>query len=164
MPTSTPVSSPAREVRPPRSAADDLRGNAGLASALRVSVMRLARRLRQMRDESLDLNGNQLSAMSVLLNSGDLPMGELAAQEKVQPPSMTRIVNGLEQRGYVARRPDPRDGRQCLVTLTPAGREVLLANRRRRDDCLTVRIAELEPAERDVLRQAVSILAKVNHA
>ena len=126
--------------------------------------MRLARSLRHVRDDSLDLQTNQLSAMSVLLNDGDMLMGELAATEKVQPPSMTRIVNGLEERGYLARRPDPRDGRQCLVTLTPPGREVLLANRRRRNEWLTVRIAELDPAEREVLRQAVAILAKVNHA
>jgi DNA-binding MarR family transcriptional regulator len=126
--------------------------------------MRLARSLRHIRDDSLDLQSNQLSAMAVLLNDGDMLMGQLAATEKVQPPSMTRIVNGLEQRGYVARRPDPRDGRQCLVTLTPAGREVILANRRRRDEWLTVRIAELDPAEREVLRKALPILAKVNHA
>jgi DNA-binding MarR family transcriptional regulator len=126
--------------------------------------MRLARSLRHVRDDSLDLQTNQLSAMAMLLNDGDMLMGVLAATEKVQPPSMTRIVNGLEQRGYVARRPDPRDGRQCLVTLTSAGREVILANRRRRDEWLTVRIAELDPAEREVLRQAVAILAKVNHA
>ena len=61
--------------------------------------MRLARRLRQMQDESLDLTPSQLSAMAVLLNSGDQLMGQLAAQEKVQPPSMTRIVNSLEARG-----------------------------------------------------------------
>jgi DNA-binding MarR family transcriptional regulator len=126
--------------------------------------MRLARSLRHIRDDSLDLQTNQLSVMAVLLNDGDMLMGELAATEKVQPPSMTRIVNGLEERGYLARRPDPRDGRQCLVTLTPAGREVILANRRRRDEWLTVRIAELDPAEREVLGQAVAILAKVNHA
>src|ERR687895_2962664 len=127
--------------------------------------MRLARSLRQVReDDSSDLQSNQLSAMAVLLNDGDMLMGELAAAEKVQPPSMTRIVNGLEQRGYVARRPDPRDGRQCLVTLTPAGRELLLANRRRRDEWLTVRFAELDPDERELLRKAVPILAKVNQA
>ena len=126
--------------------------------------MRLARSLRHVRDDSLDLQTNQLSAMSVLLNDSDMLMGELAAAEKVQPPSMTRIVNGLEERGYLARRPDPRDGRQCLVTLTPPGREVLLANRRRRDEWLTVRIAELDHVEREVLRQAVAILTKVNHA
>jgi DNA-binding MarR family transcriptional regulator len=124
--------------------------------------MRLARRLRQMQDESLDLNPNQLSAMAVLLNSGDQLMGELAARERVQPPSMTRIVNSLEARGYVARRPDPRDHRQCLVALTDSGRQVLLANRRRRDEWLAVRIADLDPAERDLLRRAVAVLEKVN--
>jgi len=143
---------------------ENLRTSSGLAHELRPVVMRLARSLRHIRDDSLDLQSNQLSAMAVLLNDGDMLMGELAATEKVQPPSMTRIVNGLEQRGYVARRPDPRDGRQCLVTLTPAGREVILANRRRRDEWLTVRIAGLDPAEREVLRQAVPILAKVNNA
>ena len=124
--------------------------------------MRLARRLRQMQDESLGLNPNQLSAMAVLLNSGDQLMGELAAQERVQPPSMTRIVNSLEARGLVMRRPDPRDHRQCLVSLTESGRQVLLANRRRRDQWLAVRIAGLDPAEREVLRRAVAVLEKVN--
>jgi DNA-binding MarR family transcriptional regulator len=143
---------------------DDFRTVSGLAHALRPVVMRLARSLRQVRADSSDLQSNQLSAMAVLLNDGDMLMGELAAAEKVQPPSMTRIVNGLEQSGFVARRPDPRDGRQCLVTLTPAGREMLLANRRRRDEWLTVRIAALDPDEREVLRQAVPILAKVNQA
>ena len=146
----------------PDLAGRDLRTIAGLASALRPSVLRLARRLRQLRDESLDLNSNQLSAMSVLLNSGDQLMGELAAAEKVQPPSMTRIVNGLEERGFVVRRPDSQDRRQCVVALTPSGRDVLLANRRRRDAWLAARIAELSPAERDVLRRAVEILDKVN--
>jgi DNA-binding MarR family transcriptional regulator len=126
--------------------------------------MRLARRLRQMRDESLDLNSNQLSAMSVLLNSGDQLMGELAAQEKVQPPSMTRIVNGLEERGLVARRVHPQDKRQSVVTLTDSGRQVLLANRRRRDQWLAKRLAELSPEEREILRKSVGILEKVNHA
>jgi DNA-binding MarR family transcriptional regulator len=144
--------------------AEELRSTSGLAHALRPSVMRLARRLRQMRDDTLGLNSNQLSAMAVLLNSGDQLMGELAALELVQPPSMTRIVNGLEELGYVVRRPDPRDRRQCLVTLTDSGREVLIANRARRDEWLAVRLAELDPEERDVLRKAVPILEKVNHA
>jgi DNA-binding MarR family transcriptional regulator len=135
-----------------------------LAQALRPSVMRLARRLRQMRDDSVDLNSNQLSAMAVLLNSGDLLMGELAAAEKMQPPSMTRIVNGLEARGFVARRPHPDDRRQCLVTLSDEGRKILLANRRRRDEWLAIRIAQLAPGEREVLREAIEILEKVNSA
>jgi DNA-binding MarR family transcriptional regulator len=126
--------------------------------------MRLARRLRQMQDDSLGLTPSQLSAMAVLLNSGDLLMGELAAQEKVQPPSMTRIVNSLEAGGYVARHPDSRDHRQCLVALTDSGREVLLANRRRRDQWLAVQLAELDPADREILRHAIRVLDKVNRA
>jgi DNA-binding MarR family transcriptional regulator len=141
---------------------DNLRTTSGLAHALRPAVMRLARRLRQMQDESLELNPNQLSAMGVLLNSGDQLMGELAAREQVQPPSMTRIVNSLEERGYVARRPHPRDHRQCLVALTESGRQVLLANRRRRDEWLAVRIAGLDPADREALRRAVSVLERLN--
>jgi DNA-binding MarR family transcriptional regulator len=162
--TSAPTSERTRELPRPEVKAPDLRSNAALANALRPAVMRLARRLRQMRDDSLGLNANQLSAMAVLLNSGDLPMGELAAQEKVQPPSMTRIVNGLEERGLVTRQPDPHDRRSARVSLTEGGRQILLANRRRRDQWLAVRIAELEPEERDVLRQCVRILDKVNHA
>ena len=137
---------------------------AALANALRPVLLRLSRRLRQVRDDSLELTSNQLSAMAVLLAEGDLLIGRLAALEKVQPPSMTRIVNGLEQRGLVARTPHPTDGRQCLVSITEAGRQVLLANRRRRDEWLALRIAELSAAEREVLRQAVEILEKVNHA
>jgi DNA-binding MarR family transcriptional regulator len=144
------------------STGENLRTTAGLAHGLRPAVMRLARRLRQMQDESLQLNPNQLSAMGVLLNSGDQLMGELATRERVQPPSMTRIVNSLEERGYVVRRPDPRDHRQCLVALTESGRQVLLANRRRRDEWLAVRIAGLDPAEREALRRAVPVLERLN--
>jgi DNA-binding MarR family transcriptional regulator len=142
----------------------DLRSNAGLAAALRPALLRLARRLRQMRDESVDLNSNQLSAMSVLLNHGDQLMGELAAKELIQPPSMTRIVNELERRGYVRRSESPQDKRQAWVSLTEAGRDVLIANRKRRNDWLARRLAELQPGEREILRKAVPILEKVNRA
>lgn len=141
-----------------------LRTSAGLASELRPSVMRLARRLRQVRDERDELNPNQLSVLAVLVNNGDLPIGELAAVEKVQPPSMTRIVNGLADRGLVTRHPDAADKRSSWVHLADAGRQIVLANRRRRDQWLAVRLAELDPAERDVLRKCVPILEKVNHA
>jgi DNA-binding MarR family transcriptional regulator len=143
---------------------DHLRTSAGLASELRPSVMRLARRLRQVRDERDELNPNQLSVLAVLVNNGDLPIGELAALEKVQPPSMTRIVNGLEERGLVTRQPDVTDKRSSWVHLADAGRQIVLANRRRRDQWLAVRLAELDPGERDLLRKCIPILEKVNHA
>jgi DNA-binding MarR family transcriptional regulator len=143
---------------------EDLRSTAGLAHALRPAVLRLARRLRQLRDDGQELGSNQLSAMSVLLNSGDMTMGELAAQELMQPPSMTRIVNGLEERGLVTRTPDPHDRRSSRVSLTEEGRQILLANRRRRDQWLAGRLAELDPDERDLLRRCIPLLEKVNHA
>jgi DNA-binding MarR family transcriptional regulator len=145
-----------------RSTDENVRSPAGLAQLLRPQVMRLARRLRQMQDPTLGLNPNQLSAMGVLLNSGDQVIGDLAALEQVRPPSMTRIVDGLEMRGYVSRLSDPVDHRRCLVTLTESGRQVLLANRRRRDEWLTVRIAQLDSADRDVLRRAVPVLERLN--
>jgi DNA-binding MarR family transcriptional regulator len=140
----------------------DPRTNSELASSLRPAILRLSRRLRQMRDESLDLSASQLGAMGVLFRNGELPIGELAAQEKVQPPSMTRTVNCLAEAGMVTRTAGDTDRRQSKVKLTEAGRGVLLADRRRRDAWLTKRIAELTPEEKRVLRQAVKILEKVN--
>jgi DNA-binding MarR family transcriptional regulator len=142
----------------------DLTTTPGLASALRTTTLRLARRLRQMRADDLELTGTQLSAMGSLLNHGDQLMGELAALERVQPPSMTRIVNGLEERGMVLRKPSERDRRQCVVALTDAGRGVLLANRRRRDVWLAQRIELLDDDDLDVLRRAVVILDRVRDA
>lgn len=149
---------------PPTRKPEDLRTVAGLANGLRPAVMRLARRLRQMRDDSLDLSANQLSALSVLLNCGDQLMGELASAEKVAAPSMTRTVNGLVERGLVLRRPDPRDRRQCLVALTAVGERVLLDNRRRRSEWLARRIAELSHDDKEVLRRAVGVLERINAA
>ncbi len=140
------------------------RATAELATALRPVILRLGRRLRQMQDESVELTASQSSAMGVLLNHGELTMGELAAEEKVRPPTVTRVVNSLETRGLVRRTSDPRDGRQSLVGLTDTGRAMLLANRRRRDAWLAHRLAELGPDDREVLRRAVPVLAAMNHA
>ena len=138
--------------------------SAELAGLLRPAVLRLGRRLRQVQAGSHTLTASQLSALGVLLNHGGQPIGELAAAEQVRPPSMTRVVDGLEQRGLVVRTPNPDDRRQCRVEITEEGRSILLANRRRRDEWLTVRVAELDEVERDVLRKAAAILARVSHA
>jgi DNA-binding MarR family transcriptional regulator len=102
--------------------------------------------------------------LGVLARAGELTMGDLAAAEKVQPPTVTRVVKGLEERGLVARTPAPTDGRQSLVGLTDAGRDLVLANRHLRDAWLSERLAELDPDERELLRLALPILTKVNHA
>src|SRR5689334_20173244 len=105
------------------------RTDAGLASELRLSVMRLRRRLAGDRHPDNELSMGQMAVLGCLYRNGDLPLGELAAHERVQPPSMTRTVNCLEEGGYVARRPHDTDRRQVLVTLTDSGRGTLLADR-----------------------------------
>ncbi len=141
------------------------RTDAGLAAALRISVARLTRRLRAERDpESELLSIGQLSVLGVLLRSGECSIGELAAQERVQPPSMTRTVNCLEEGGYIVRRPHETDRRQVVIALSDKGSETLAADRRRRDAWLAQRLRELTPEERSVLRQAAPIIERLAHA
>src|SRR3954452_2392684 len=109
------------------------RTDAGLASELRVSVMRLRRRLANERDPANDLSIATMAVLGSLLRHGEMTVGELAALERVQPPSMTRKIKLLEEGGYVARRAHATDGRAVVVTLTDRGRERVVADRRRRD-------------------------------
>jgi DNA-binding MarR family transcriptional regulator len=134
------------------------RTNAGLASELRVSVMRLRRRLAAQRHPDNDLSLGSMAVLGALYRQGDLTVGELATRERVQPPSMTRTINCLEDGGYVTRRPHDTDGRQITVALTELGRETLLADRDRRDAWLTVQLSQLTTEERAVLRAAAPIL------
>jgi DNA-binding MarR family transcriptional regulator len=135
------------------------RTDAGLASELRLSVMRLRRRLANERHPDNALGMGAMSVLGCLFrNGGELTVGELATVERVQPPSMTRTVNCLEADGYVARRPHDTDGRQVLVCLSDKGRTTLRSDRARRDAWLAQRLRELTPDERAVLRQAAPIL------
>lgn len=140
------------------------RATADLAAELRPVILRLGRRLRQMQDESVELTASQSSVMGVLLRRGDLTMGELALEEQVRPPTITRVVKGLEERGLLLRTPAPQDGRQSLVGLTAAGRDVLETNRRRRNEWLTERLSELDADERELLRRVLGVLEKMNAA
>ncbi len=137
------------------------RTDAGLASELRFSVARLSRRLRNERASENLLSVSALSAMGILFREGECTIGVLAAHERVQPPSMTRTVNCLVDDGYALRRPNPTDGRQVLVDLTDQGREILLADRRRRDAWLARRLRELTPDERALLREAAPLIQRL---
>ncbi|MGH9135036.1 MAG: MarR family winged helix-turn-helix transcriptional regulator [Ilumatobacteraceae bacterium] len=128
-----------------------------LTSALRVGVMRLARRIRLERT-SEDLSLNQLAVLGTLHRSGDLTLGELAAIERVKPPSMTRTVNSLADADLVVRRPHETDGRQVVVELTDLARQVLAEDRRRRDLWLAQRLDELDAAELRLLRRVAPLL------
>ncbi len=131
-----------------------------LASTLRLSVMRLARRMRGMRaDTSLSLS--QLAALATLDRHGPLTPGELAAHEKVQPPSMTRLLAGLEAAGLVTRAAHATDGRQVVMTVSVDGLALLREDRRRRDAWLAQQLRMLDPEEVAVLGRAAAILDRL---
>lgn len=136
------------------------RSQAALASALRVAVMRLSRRLRNEREDT-SLTLTQLSTLGTLSRRGPLPLGDLAAAERIQPPSMTRIVSALEERGLVTRAADPADRRLVIVGLAEEGRALLAADRKRRDAWLNRRLRELSGEERAALRHAIPVIEKL---
>jgi DNA-binding MarR family transcriptional regulator len=143
------------------------RSDAGLASALRISVSRLARRLRAERlAKGLEpgLSDTQLAALAALERHGAMTPGELAEHEKVQPPSMTRVIAALEESGLVIRGPHATDRRQVVLTVTQAGREVVQKSRSLREAWLARRLHELTPAERAALRAAAPILEKLSQS
>ena len=138
-----------------------VRTDGGLAAELRIAVMRLRRRLASERQPENDLSMNAMAVLGALYRKGEQSVGQLAAFERVQPPSMTRTVNCLEDGGYVQRRPHPTDGRQVVVALTDLGRDTVLADRRRRDAWLSKRLVALTPEERDLLRRAAPLLDRL---
>ena len=151
----------ANDMPTPDASPADASDDSGLASELRLSVMRLRRRLALERHPDNDLSISAMAVLGALHRYGEATIGELAAFERVQPPSMTRTVNCLEQGGYVARRPHETDGRQVLVSLTEHGRATLLADRERRDAWLARRLDALTPEEREVLHRAAPLLDKL---
>ena len=133
---------------------------AELASLLRPALLRLTRLARNQRvDTSVTLT--QLSAMGSLSKNGAMSAGELAACERVQPPSMSKVLANLEERGLIQRDPHPADRRQVILAITEAGTQLLDSERHARDAWLTRRLAALTAAERDLLRRAAPILDKL---
>jgi DNA-binding MarR family transcriptional regulator len=130
-----------------------------LASQLRFAVMRLARRLRQHALD--DTSPAQLSALAVLVRSGALTLSQLADAEKVQPPTVTRIVDSLVARELASRRPSDDDRRVVWVEATPTGRELVEAVRRRRDAYLASRLRSLSADDRRVLARAAVLLERL---
>jgi DNA-binding MarR family transcriptional regulator len=133
---------------------------AELAAVLRPPLLRLTRLIRNQRvDESVTLT--QVSAMACLAKHGPRSVGEPAAQERVQPPSMTKVLANLEERGLVRRAAHPSDRRQAIIAITDAGEELLESERRSRDLWLTQQLARLTPEERALLRKIVPVLDKL---
>lgn len=131
-----------------------------MAVELRTAIMRTSRILRS-EGRSADITPSQLSILSALKRS-PATLSELSERERVQPPSITRTVARLVERGLVERSEHPTDGRQVLASLSLAGRALLDEARSRRTEWLTVRLAELEADEREVLARAAQILQRMS--
>ncbi|GGM80530.1 MarR family transcriptional regulator [Thermopolyspora flexuosa] len=138
-----------------------LRGDARLASALRVSLTRLNRRLRRQA-AGHSLTPTQLATLAAVERHPGVTPGELAEHEKMQPPSMTRVISVLVERGLVERTPHPTDRRQVTVTCTEAGAALLRRERQMKEAWLAQRLKELSPEEREALRAAAPVLEKLS--
>ena len=130
-----------------------------MASRLRLAVTRLHRRLRQQ--AAGGLTQSQASALASIGQLGSPTLGELAARESVQPPSMTRIVAALEQMGLVARVIDATDRRVARVTLTDQGREVLERSRSLKNAFLAGQLHRLHDDERRRLGELTGLLERL---
>jgi DNA-binding MarR family transcriptional regulator len=130
-----------------------------LPSQLRLAILRLSRRLRQQAVGQI--TASQLSALTAVAKHGELSLGELAAIERIAPPSMTRIAARLEEAGLVERRPDVSDRRVARLAVTAAGNALLVETRTRRDAFLAARLQGLTPEEQDVLAQAIPLLERL---
>jgi DNA-binding MarR family transcriptional regulator len=131
-----------------------------LTSRLRLSVMRLNRRLRAQRTNA-SVTLSQISALSSLHKCGPMTPGELAAREGVQPPSMTRVISALEDLGYISKRAHPNDGRQVIVELTEQGLSYIEADISAREAWLDARLSELDESERETLTRAAEIIDRM---
>ncbi len=127
-----------------------------LATRLRLAVTRTARRLRQ--EGTIGFTASQGAMLATIERHGPLTPSELAQRERVQRPTVTRMLARLEEDGIVQRAADPADGRSFLVSLTPHGRELLAEVRTRKDAYLAQRLSELDDEERAALARAADVL------
>jgi DNA-binding MarR family transcriptional regulator len=130
-----------------------------VAGRLRYSAFRLARLLRQQDD-----SGHApalLTALAVVDREGPLTLGELAAQEQVSPPTITKVVDALESRGFVERVRDASDRRVCRVRSTARGRRQLEASRTRRTAWLANQLRGLEPDDLERLAAALDVIEQL---
>jgi DNA-binding MarR family transcriptional regulator len=130
-----------------------------MASRLRLAVTRLHRRLRQQ--SAGGLTQSQGSALASVSQLGSPTLGALASRESVQPPSMTRIVAALEEKGLVSRVVDSADRRVARVTLTDQGREVLARSRSLKNAFLAEQLRGLSPEERRGLGELTGLLERL---
>ena len=133
---------------------------AALATQVRLSVMRLSRKLRK-ENSGADITPTLLAALSTIERHGPMTVGDLATHEQVQKPTVTRILADLTERSLVERTPDPLDGRISWLQVSAEGRQLLQRIRRRHDAYLAKRLRRLNPDELDTLERAAEILERL---
>jgi DNA-binding MarR family transcriptional regulator len=132
-----------------------------VADALHSAAIHLLRGVRK-EDEQSGIGPARLSALSVLVFAGPMRLTELARIELVKPPTMSKIIAGLETGGLVRRRADAEDARAMRLRATPRGAKLLQEGRRRRVERLTAALQVLDRAEVDILARAASIIERVS--
>lgn len=132
------------------------------ATDLRMATFRLARRLRCARAVDA-MSDAQLAVLATLRMHGRRTISSLAERERVTAPSMTNMINGLEEQGFVLRTPDAEDRRRVQVDITEAGTEIVEQTIRRRDELLAEMLGELDFTEDELatLRAASALMRKV---
>ena len=131
-----------------------------LADRLHSAAIHLLRRVRKQ-DTMMAEAPARLSALSVLVFGGPATLGQLAEAEQVKPPTMTRIVRGLEKSGLAERETDAEDARRIRIRATPKGRRLLLRGRRARIEQLAAQLGALNSEELSLLGEATAVLERV---
>jgi DNA-binding MarR family transcriptional regulator len=147
------------------SQADQERRDAGVAETadlLHSASIHLLRSVRR-HDARSGLTPSRLSALSVVVFAGPLPLSDLASAEGVRPPTMTRIVSALEAAGLVTREMSARDRRVALVRTTASGEQMLQEARARRIGQLAEQLALLRPSDLSILRRAAELIEQLAH-
>lgn len=126
------------------------------ATRLRRAIMRLNRRLRQS-----SLGGISPAQASMLVSVEKLKnplLGDLAVEEQIQPPSVTRLVRAMQDAGLVNCVTDTDDRRCTRVQLTPAGRREISTIRRRKTEFLERKLLSLSPSDQRRAEEFASFL------
>jgi DNA-binding MarR family transcriptional regulator len=130
------------------------------ARAVRIGVGRLRRRFREHYDRA-ELTASQSGLLGRLRRAGPASASELAAAEGVRPQSVAMSISVLEERGFVTRAPDPRDGRRQIVSITPAGQDLLESSRAAGEGWLSGVLTErLTKSECATLVEAMTLLER----
>ncbi len=145
--------------RPTSSPQTDLAST--LALEIRTIAGKLKRRLREHGDRS-ELTPTQVSVVLRLEKDGSATVSSLARAEGMRPQSMSAVITPLQDAGLVRGAPDPNDGRQTLMCLTPKCLKLLKEGRAARQDWLTSRISQkLSVAEQKTLRAALELVERL---